>query len=255
MLTTPKAISRSPAVFRRLLRFGFRLLYNELAWMYDVVAWCVSLGRWKAWGRTSLRYLPGRPMSSGRDTGLLCRERQRVLELAHGPGHLLIALHQAGYRPIGIDLSPSMSRQASRRLRRAGLNIPLVRCRAQALPFQSGCFDAAVATFPTEYIVDPLTLHEAARVTDRDGRLVIVAGATLGGRGPLPRLIDALYRVTDQREPMPHGDESVFGQAGWAMNTEHERVDGGTVFLEIGERLTAQDTRRAKNGLRSPCPI
>jgi len=154
-------------MWKSLVRFAFRLLYNELAWTYDFVAWCVSLGKWKAWGRTSIRHLRG----------------QRILELAHGPGHLLISLRLAGYHPIGIDLSPAMSRQATRRVRRLGLNIPLVRCRAQALPFRSEAFDSALATFPTEYIVDPATLQETARVTKRDGRLVIVAAATLGGRG------------------------------------------------------------------------
>src|SRR3972149_2134286 len=98
MLRPPSFVIRlSPsAMWKSLVRFAFRLLYNELAWTYDFVAWCVSLGKWKAWGRTSIRHLRG----------------QRILELAHGPGHLLISLRLAGYHPIGIDLSPAMSRQA-----------------------------------------------------------------------------------------------------------------------------------------------
>lgn len=209
---------------KRLLRFGFRLLYNEFAWTYDFVAACVSLGKWKAWGRTALKYLPG----------------NRILELAHGPGHLLIALARAGYRPVGIDVSPNMSRQAARRLRRAGIHAPLVRCRAQALPFRSGSFDSAVATFPTEYIVDPLTLQEVARVTARDGRLVIVAAANLGGRGPLPKLIDALYKITGQRDPMPNGSEPAFQRADLTLEVAHEKVGGDVVTLVIaGKRHAA----------------
>jgi ubiquinone/menaquinone biosynthesis C-methylase UbiE len=227
-------------MWKRLLRFGFRLLYNELAWTYDFVAWCVSLGKWKAWGRTAMPHLRGR----------------RILELAHGPGHLLIALKQAEYRPIGIDLSPSMSRLAARRLRRAGVPAPLVRCRAQALPFRSGCFDSAVATFPTEYIVDRLTLSEAARVTNRDACLVIVAAATPGGRGPLPKIIDALYKAAGQRDPLPRGDEPIFGQTGWVLRTEEARVGTSSVLLAIGQKLTATlqttagqaDAEGAKNG-------
>ena len=209
---------------KRILRFAFRLLYNELAWMYDFVACCVSLGKWQAWGRTSIRRLRGK----------------RVLELAHGPGHLLIALKQAGYRPIGIDLSPHMSQQALRRLRRADVAAPLVRCRTQALPFRSSCFDEAVATFPGEYIVDPRTLREVARVTHRDGRLIIVAAASLSGPGPLPRLIDRLYQVTGQSEPLPPGDAEAFGQSGWSVHTATEQVGDSTVFLVIGEKLTVQ---------------
>ena len=208
---------------KRLARFGLRLLYNELAWAYDAVAWCVSLGRWNAWGRTSIGYVRGR----------------RVLELAHGPGHLLIALKQAGCEPVGIDLSAHMTRRASRRLRQAEVDIPLVRCRAQALPFRSGWFDSAVATFPTDYIVDPLTLHEVARVTAAGSRLVIVAGATLGGRGPLPKLIEALYRVTGQSEPRPSGHEPAFGSTGWSVRTEYERVGSSRIILVVAHKSNA----------------
>jgi ubiquinone/menaquinone biosynthesis C-methylase UbiE len=218
-------------MWKRLLRFGFRLLYNEFAWTYDFVAWCVSLGKWQAWGRTSIKYLRG----------------ALVLELAHGPGHLLVALKQAGYQPIGIDLSPYMSRQASRRLRRAGVPVPLVRCRAQALPFRSGSFDDALATFPTDYIADPLTLGEVARVTDTDGRLVIVAAAQLTGRQASARLIEWLYRLTGQREPLPRGDESVFGQSGWVMRIEYEEVGSSSVLLTIGEKSTAKGAENAKD--------
>jgi len=211
-------------MWKRLVRFGFQLLYNELAWTYDLVAWCVSLGKWRAWGRASIAHLRGK----------------RILELAHGPGHLLMALQQTGFQPVGIDLSPHMSRRAARRLRRAGVNAPLVRCRAQALPFRSGAFDSAVATFPTEYIVDPQTLREVARTTIPEGRLVVVAAAKLGGRGPMPKLIDALYRVTGQSEPVPQGDESTFGETGWIVRTEYERVGNSTVFLVVGEKTTAK---------------
>jgi SAM-dependent methyltransferase len=206
---------------KRLVRFGLQLLYNELAWTYDFVAGCVSLGNWKAWGRTSIRHLRGK----------------RILELAHGPGHLLAALKQASYEPVGIDLSPRMSRQAARGLRRAGIDVPLVRCRAEALPFRSGAFDAAVATFPTNFILDPRTLRDVARVTDRAGRLVIVAAASLGGRGLLSKPIEALYEVTGQSEPMPHGDELAFVQAGWAIQTAYEIVGGSNVFLVIGDKV------------------
>jgi len=218
-------------MWNRLLRFGFRLLYNELAFTYDLVAWCVSLGKWKAWGRTSMKHLRG----------------ERILEIAHGPGHLLPALRLAGYRPVGIDLSPTMSRQAAKRVRRDGPNVPLARCRAQALPFRAGAFDAAVAAFPTEYIVDPATLREAARVTKPDGRLVVVAAASLGGRGPLPKLIHRLYDITGQRDPMPQGTESAFRETGWHIETVEERVGNSTVLLVIGEKalpaLTGNGTR------------
>jgi len=64
---------------------AFHLLYHEAAWAYDAVAAAVSLGQWRAWGAAALPFLPG----------------PRVLELGHGPGHMLIALTAAGYDAAG----------------------------------------------------------------------------------------------------------------------------------------------------------
>ncbi len=205
---------------RRVLQFTFHLLYNQFAFTYDFVASIVSFGQWKNWGRTSLSRVRG----------------DRVLELGHGPGHLLIALARSGRTPIGIDLSPHMGRIARRNLRRAKLNVPQVRCRSQALPFRSNSFDACVATFPTEYIVDAKTLGEVRRVTTDRGRLVIVAGAQIGDRRPSARVIDWLYRITGQSEALPNGSESIFDQVNMPACTESEMIGHSTVMLVIAEK-------------------
>jgi len=210
------------------LRFFFRLLYTQLAWTYDLVACAVSLGQWNAWGRTAIPYLRG----------------ERVLELAHGPGHLLVALAQRGLAPVGLDHSPHMGRLARRRLRRAGLPVPLVRARAQALPFCDGCFDSAVATFPTEFIAAPATWQEIARVLRAPepaegrsgGRLVVVAWARLTGRDPLSRFIGWLYRVTGQGETLPGGSEAVAVEAGFVLHAVWERVRRSEVMLVVADR-------------------
>jgi ubiquinone/menaquinone biosynthesis C-methylase UbiE len=166
----------------RLVRFGFRLLYNQFAWSYDGVSWLVSLGQWRSWQRTGLAHLSGR----------------RVLEVAHGTGHMLLALHAAGYKVTGVDLSPEMGRIAGRRLRRAGLPIPLVRADARALPFAAASFDAIMATFPAEFILEPATLRSFAHVLAANGRLVIVLAGFLAGNSPLRRFLEWLYAVTGQ---------------------------------------------------------
>jgi ubiquinone/menaquinone biosynthesis C-methylase UbiE len=199
------------------LRLFFRLLYNEFAWTYDLVAWVVSLGQWKAWCRTTIPHL----------------RKGRVLELAHGPGHLLVAMAERGLSPVGLDLSPYMSRLAKRRLGREGLDVCLVRARAQALPFRDGCFDSAVATFPTEFILDPATLQEAVRVTGADGRLVVTAWVRLSERDPLWRVIGWLYRATGQGGPLPSGSEAMLAQAGFTSRTVWERVRCSEVMLVV----------------------
>ena len=202
------------------LRLFFRLLYNEMAWTYDLVAGVVSLGQWQAWGRTAIDHLRG----------------ERVLELAHGPGHMLAALAERGLSPVGLDLSPYMGRLARRRLRRRGQSVPLVRARAQALPFRAGCFDSSVATFPTEFILSPATLRETARVIRPGGRLVIVAWAGLGEHNPLVRFIGWLYRVTGQGEPQPGAGEQLVLDAGFTPRVVRERVGRSQVMLLVAQK-------------------
>lgn len=175
-----------------------------------------------AWGQTSMSYLQG----------------GRVLELAHGPGHLLISLKRSGYQPFGIDLSSSMGRQAAKRLRRAGCEVPLVRCQAQSLPFRSGSFDDVVATFPTDYILDPSTITEVARVTSRRGRLVIVAGGQKDGDKPNPHFLDWLSKITGRTGP---SSDSAFQRAGMSVHFEWQPVEGGLAILIIAEKMDPLD--------------
>lgn len=166
-----------------VLRFGFHLLYNQLAWTYDTVAWLVSRGQWQTWGRAALPYLQG----------------PRVLDLGQGPGHLLGALLEAGFEVAGIDRSRAMGKMAGWRLARYGLPAPLARGAAQKLPFPAATFQSVVATFPSETILDTAALNEVRRVLDPHGVFVIVPMAHLSGNGFIDRGIELAYRLTGQR--------------------------------------------------------
>ena len=168
----------------KLVRFGFRLLYNELAFTYDWVSKAVSLGEWHGWQRAAIPFME-------LDEGL-------VLEIAHGTGDLQKDLQDAGFRTVAYDLSPYMGRIARRKTSAQGYQVDYVRGRAQQLPFVGNQFDAIVCTFPTSFILEGPVLAEAHRVLKPDGRFVIVLHGTLTGSGLLKRFLDFLYRVTGQ---------------------------------------------------------
>lgn len=204
----------------------FSLLYHQFAWSYDAVSWLVSLGQWRAWTAAGLPWLTG----------------PRVLELGHGPGHLLAMLAARGFEPVGLDLSPQMGRLASQR-RVANGRPALVRGRAQALPFAAGAFDGALATFPTPYIIAPATVAAVHRALRPGGRLVVVPEARLGGAGPLVRVIDWLYAVTGQHSG---ADDDTAARAerwarylagpGFAVSVHNVAVGQSVVTIVVGEK-------------------
>lgn len=208
------------STWSRLLAFGFRLLYNELAWLYDPVSWVVSAGRWQRWRRTVLPFLP---------------PGDRVLEVGFGPGHLLADLSLRGYRPFGLDPSAAMIRQAKRRLRRLGSPAHLCRGKASALPFAPQAFAAIVVTFPTAFVYDPGWMAEAARVLQAGGRLVVVEIASFRRDVPLFRPLEWLYHITGQRGPAPDLPGLLCG-AGLEAWREQILVNGSTVGLVLGEK-------------------
>lgn len=216
-----------------LVRFGFRLLYNEMAWTYGAVSWGVSLGQWRQWQLAALPFVQGR----------------RVLELGHGPGHMLLALQNRRFDVVGLDVSPHMGRQAQKRTQRT---VPLVRGQAPELPFATAVFDTILATFPTDYILDPLTLAAAHRVLRAHGRLVIVPEGHLNGQGHIYRFIDWLFQITGQREGVFTEDDGHiwpadalwepirqrFAAAGFALTIERIQLprSGVTVLVAVKEQ-------------------
>lgn len=217
---------------QRFLRFFFRLLYHQFAWAYDLVAAVVSAGMWRDWGRTALPELRG----------------TRVLEIGHGPGHLLLELAGRGYRAAGIDPSPQMGRLARRRLARegrahpGGSPPPLVRGSSLRLPFRSGAFESLVATFPAENFHAAATWQEARRVLTPGGRFVVVLGANIAAASWRHRLAAWLHRVTGQspleaaRLAMLARVREFIAAQGFAVKILPVPVRASTVMLIVAEK-------------------
>lgn len=227
---------------KTLLRFFFRLLYHEFAFTYDLVAAVVSFNRWKDWVMSVLPFIEGK----------------RVLEIGHGPGHLQRALLSRGLVAVGIDESAQMGRLAQRNLRRGSIpssplasrpnsaQTNLTRGAAQQLPFPDGTFDTVVATFPAEYIFDPGTLIEAHRVLTQDGRLLILPGATITGRGGVDRFLAWIFRITGETPPnlseiLHEKSKEPFANAGFHVEVHEIVVRSSLVFIMLATKIQNQE--------------
>jgi ubiquinone/menaquinone biosynthesis C-methylase UbiE len=201
-------------LIRKFLRFIYWLLYQPFAWIYDWVAALVSCGSWVDSILATLPYLPG----------------PNVLELGHGPGHLQLALSQVGRNIVGVDISRQMGTIASRRICKAGQGYKLVNGYAQKLGFPQQTFQQVVATYPADYIFDPLTLHEIHRVLAPGGQLVILLTAWLTGKSICHQLTRVFIPFTKpnytrnlERMLLP------FKEAG--LTAEYNQVECGTTLL------------------------
>ena len=210
----------------RFLRIFFHLLYHSFAWAYDLVAWTVSLGRWKDWVECVVPFIEG----------------TRVLELGHGPGHLQRILQDLSLFAVGLDESRQMGYLAKRRLLGNGYTqINLARGLAQSLPFPIGSFDTVISTFPSEYIFEQSTLLEARRVLTNGGRLIVLPAAWITGKSTLERLMSWLFRFTGQTpsDPLEKVKQKLsqpVASAGFQVEIRQVEVKSSLVLILIGTK-------------------
>lgn len=217
-----------------LLRGFFRLLYNQFAWTYDWIARVVSLDLWNDWILTVIPFLQGDP----------------ILEIGHGTGHLQLALFELKRVVFGLDLSSSMGKITSKRLRHTKIHPMLTRGTADSIPFPDQCFTSIVATFPSEYIANLRTLEESWRVLQVDGCLVILPYAWITGDRWFERLAGWLFRITDQTPENPTNGEvpsGIFGewvqaliksaqQLGFHISIEDVSLQSSQVMIIIAKK-------------------
>ena len=219
-------------MLNRLRRFGFRLIYNECAFTYDLVSRAVSLGHWRSWQRTVLPILP--PPEAG-----------PILELAQGTGDLQLDLLKAGYRAIALDRSRSMGRLTQRKLSRDRLSASLIRAEAGCLPIQSDSIAAIVCTFPTSFILERRTLIEIRRVLKRGAPAVIVLSGLLTAGGLRAQVVNFLYRLTGQayQETAPEALQAMFQAPGLSIEARALRLDCSQVQIVLLKKTapTAHD--------------
>ncbi len=207
-----------PAEFLRclrvkLLRTAFGALYGPLARVYDLITVLFFAGEWARW----------QAVAAGRLAG------PKILELGSGTGSLAVRLIAAGYDYTGLEPSPAMLGVGLRRLRAAGRPFNLVRGRAQQLPFKDQTFNSVLATFPTDYALDPATWAEVLRVLRPGGRWVVVYAGALKPFGLRRRLAGFAQRLIlgPRENPAPPG---LPGMPGFRVRFWEEATPGGVAF-------------------------
>lgn len=232
-------------IVKTILRLFFRLLYHQFAFAYDLVAAAVSFNRWKNWVVGVIPFIEG----------------TRVLEMGHGPGHLQRLLLSRGLVAVGLDESAQMGRLARGNLRRGAISraqtaltsqqksssrqyaytqVSLTRGVAQHLPFPNEAFDTIVATFPTAYITDPLTLAEVKRCLANGARLVVLPVAL-----PRNRFLDWLFKTTHQRpsealEVIQSRLSEPFIAAGFETEVQTLDVKSGVLLIVLAKNHHAE---------------
>jgi ubiquinone/menaquinone biosynthesis C-methylase UbiE len=135
---------------------------EQIPWLYDtamVLLEKTGLGPWRSWLAGGVR--PG-----------------RVLDLGCGTGRNL-PLFGRGVRAIGLD----PCRESLLAARRRAPGVPLVRARAEALPFRDGAFDTVVSGLVFCSVSEvPRGLAEVRRVLRAGGVLRMLEHVRAGGR-------------------------------------------------------------------------
>lgn len=186
------------------------LLYHQLAWAYDAVAWMVSFGQWHKWRLRALDFIkPG-----------LC------LEVGFGTGELLRAIAERGINVIGLEKSTQMQRVVNRKIRRKALKIKRVQSRVETMPFSAQVFDNVISTFPSGYILKEETLREVFRVLKKSGRMVVV-GLYVVLKPPLLKRLTHWY--------LDAGGESFVKD--FLVNAEKSGLHGSIIFHETKRYL------------------
>jgi SAM-dependent methyltransferase len=227
------------------IRLFYRNFYNRFAFTYDLISSIVSRGEWNAWTRAAIPFLRNPP-----DPTL------RILEIAFGTGNLLLDLTDAGYLPVGVDLSPYMISITERKLKNRGMTLHILRATVQRLPFLAAHFDSVIMTFPPGFATDSSAMQEIQRVLAGDGRLIWVDAPYLYPRSLWARILNWAYQLTGSRTPppddrvpvpnhqpsrqLPKGDFDWLPTDGWSWNIHRIEQYSSYVHVIIGTKLSQQ---------------
>ena len=187
--------------------------YDEVAGWYDETMAISELG------------LSGR----GTVLRLLGPGPGRLLDVGCGGGSHMLAFAEAGWAPVGVDVSEEQLRLAR------GRGCEVVRAAAERLPFGDASFDAAVSMWTHTDVEDfPAALCEIARVL-RPGAPLVYLGVHPCFVGPHSEFV----RGAGVPKLHPGYRRSGRYETGPGISPEGLRARVGAVHLPLGALLQA----------------
>jgi SAM-dependent methyltransferase len=152
-----------------------------------------------------------------------------VLDVACGPGLIVVAFARVVKHATGIDLTPAMLERARKHAAEQGVtNVTWQQGDVLPLPYPDGAFTIVSSRFAFHHFLDPLAvLRQMARVCRPGGTVIVVDSA------PTPDKADAFNRMEVVRDPshvraLPEAEHlALFEQAGLpAPRVTHYRLEG-----------------------------
>jgi len=193
------------------------------------------------WRTYSLGLLTGEPFSNERELWIISElvdlERGgRYLDLGCSAGLYTRSLaRELGNKGevVGIDISPSMLREAARRARKVGARPSLARADAKALPFADSSFSGAVCGGTLNELGDPpRALRETRRVLQPGGHLAIMG--ILRARSTSGRRLQRFLSIGGVRFFDPDELRSMLDHAG--LEPDALRTHGAIFFAGATRR-------------------
>ena len=158
-------------------------MFSRISRRYDRLNTIMTAGRHYAWRRLAVEMAV---------SGL----QGPALDVATGTGDFAIeiAARPEISRVVGLDFAGGVLPLAA--AKSAGAGIDYVAGDAHSLPFPDEVFVCVTVGFGVRNFINvPRALSEMARVLRPGGRLVVLEIVRMEGRGPLPRLLPACFRL------------------------------------------------------------
>ena len=123
--------------------------------------------------------------------------RDRVLDVACGPGLTACAFAKVAASVTGIDITPAMIERAKARQVKMGLkNLSWEVGDVTSLPYPNDSFSLVITRYSFHHLLNPrAVLAEMKRVCEPDGRVMVMDAA------PEPGSVEAYNRMEKLRDP------------------------------------------------------